>query len=653
MGPNELMSIREFFLIFLLLVSQLIMLLWHVSWIIGHLNLWIMKNTFTSIMSLALLIGSLGINAQTLVKMGSYSSDGVPNYLDGTGENISGSLIADLKVLLPDGENLLKQNPALYYGNTTIAINLSQSADVYLAFVAEQADFKSSVGYYTYVGAPPTRASQLKLNLVFPNISGAGSGGNLRQGDRVKLGKFPAGTNIGFFLIANGYRNSIVSVYGNDVFYTDPALNPESNAETKKHSAVLYDQTSKRFVLMFEDFNRMGGSDHDFNDAIFIVSANPSSAFNADQVSEVKEEKEVKIGGTGKPNGGTTGDNSKLTICHYPPGNKTNPQQLVIAANAWPAHKAHGDALGECGSVGSSGGQDGGKPGGGQGGGKPGGDQGGGKPGGGQGGDKPGGDQGGGKPGGGQDGGQSKMITICHYPPGNANNPQDISIPESAWSVHQAHGDTRGSCSGSTDTQQEMITVCHYPPGNPNNPQEISIPKSAWSVHQAHGDVLGPCSGAGSGQGGGPKMITVCHYPPGNANNPQSISIPETAWSVHQAHGDIIGECSTGIPTPPTAPDKTCDMPAADFNKMKGSIKSKSFSDDKMSTLKVAIKNKCVTTDQVKDLLDLFSFESDKMEAAKFLYAYTSDKDNYYTVADVFSFSSSKGELNKFIQSKQ
>lgn len=38
-----------------------------------------------------------------------------------------------------------------------------------------------------------------------------------------------------------------------------------------------------------------------------------------------------------------------------------------------------------------------------------------------------------------------------------------------------------------------MITICHTPPGNPNNKQTLTIPQSAWAAHQAHGDVLGAC----------------------------------------------------------------------------------------------------------------------------------------------------------------
>jgi hypothetical protein len=198
--------------------------------------------------------------------------------------------------------------------------------------------------------------------------------------------------------------------------------------------------------------------------------------------------------------GGGQGD--KMTICHYPPGNTENPQQIEIPVSAWPAHQAHGDVIGPCPTNNGGGGQ------------------------------------------------EDKMI-ICHYPPGNTENPQQIEIPLSAWPAHQAHGDVIGPCptNNGGGGQEDKMIICHYPPGNTDNPQQIEIPVSAWPAHQAHGDVVGPCPPNNGGGGGTPeKKITICHYPPGNKDNPQQIEIPESAWPAHQAHGDVLGPCPAENP---------------------------------------------------------------------------------------------------------
>jgi len=100
-----------------------------------------------------------------------------------------------------------------------------------------------------------------------------------------------------------------------------------------------------------------------------------------------------------QPTGNTNTDsaivNTKITICHIPPGNNSNPQTIQISENAWPVHQAHGDTKGVCPKNPSG----------------------------------------------------NNKITICHYPPGNNNNPQTIQISPSAWKAHKAHGDTKGGCS--------------------------------------------------------------------------------------------------------------------------------------------------------------------------------------------------------------
>ncbi|HEY4506504.1 MAG TPA: hypothetical protein VJJ24_03600 [Candidatus Paceibacterota bacterium] len=42
---------------------------------------------------------------------------------------------------------------------------------------------------------------------------------------------------------------------------------------------------------------------------------------------------------------------TKITICHTPPGNISNPQTISISSNAWKAHEKHGDHLGSCSQI--------------------------------------------------------------------------------------------------------------------------------------------------------------------------------------------------------------------------------------------------------------------------------------------------------------
>lgn len=63
---------------------------------------------------------------------------------------------------------------------------------------------------------------------------------------------------------------------------------------------------------------------------------------------------------------------------------------------------------------------------------------------------------------------------------------------------------------GFKNNNQEWITICHYPPGNPENAQTLTIPISAWPAFEALGATLGPCEGEG-----GTIIFTTFHNHPG------------------------------------------------------------------------------------------------------------------------------------------
>jgi hypothetical protein len=92
---------------------------------------------------------------------------------------------------------------------------------------------------------------------------------------------------------------------------------------------------------------------------------------------------------------------------------------------------------------------------------------------------------------------------------------------------------------------------------------------------------------------------------------------------------------------------RTADNTA--ISNITNSINGKSFASDKLKTAETFLKNTCVTTEQVKGLVKLFSFEGDKLSFAKTAFGRCVDKENYFMVADEFTFSSSSEELMEFI----
>ncbi len=94
-------------------------------------------------------------------------------------------------------------------------------------------------------------------------------------------------------------------------------------------------------------------------------------------------------------------------------------------------------------------------------------------------------------------------------------------------------------------------------------------------------------------------------------------------------------------------------MSNSDLNAAKSSLNSSSFDDTKKSTFKQIVSSKCIITSQVKELLEVFTFEETKLEMAKYAYSYVADPSNYYTINDIFTFDSSKEELSDYVTSNR
>jgi hypothetical protein len=93
-------------------------------------------------------------------------------------------------------------------------------------------------------------------------------------------------------------------------------------------------------------------------------------------------------------------------------------------------------------------------------------------------------------------------------------------------------------------------------------------------------------------------------------------------------------------------------MNGSEFSNMKGSVESKTFEESKMTMAKQMLKDRCMTVDQVKGFMGLFTFEDTKLDFAKFAYDHTYDIGNYYQVNDAFTFEASIDELNQYLEGK-
>ena len=95
------------------------------------------------------------------------------------------------------------------------------------------------------------------------------------------------------------------------------------------------------------------------------------------------------------------------------------------------------------------------------------------------------------------------------------------------------------------------------------------------------------------------------------------------------------------------------EMSSGSFAKFVQSLKNESFDNARLTIAKQVISTNYFTSQQVKEIVDQFTFESGKMEIAKYSYKYTLDKGSYFVVADAFTYSYSKQELMEYIQANK
>lgn len=100
--------------------------------------------------------------------------------------------------------------------------------------------------------------------------------------------------------------------------------------------------------------------------------------------------------------------------------------------------------------------------------------------------------------------------------------------------------------------------------------------------------------------------------------------------------------------------EPVCEVSANEFQGIKNQVKNESFNNTKVNLTKQILRSKkCFTTNQIIDLLTLFSYSNSKLDIAKYAYDFTTDKQNYFKVANSFSFDSDKEEFLKFLKQKQ
>ncbi len=98
---------------------------------------------------------------------------------------------------------------------------------------------------------------------------------------------------------------------------------------------------------------------------------------------------------------------------------------------------------------------------------------------------------------------------------------------------------------------------------------------------------------------------------------------------------------------------RRASMNSNDFNSALIAIKKQNFDDSAMKTARQVVSVNCLNVDQIIQIANVFRFEDNKLEFAKYAYDYCIEPRNYFKLNGIFTFSSNSDELSDYVQGKQ
>ena len=276
--------------------------------------------------------------------LGAWDIIGKPNYLWNPDDIFDAAFLPDVNATLPERLKLPEIRPEYFTSKDAGDIVLIKDAEVWITFVHEGTGYKNVLGYYTHKNdiPPATKAAITDQTIILPNASY----GTVKSGNKVQLlyldpatnkytKIFPAGTTVAWFLITNGFTGSTSSIgAGINSYFSDVRFNPEINASKRKHNVILKDVARQLFLIGFEDLNREGKTDDDFNDVVFYTTLSPYNAARTEEIKPIEIFVDTDKDGVGDSIDEYPTDPNKAFNNYYPSKNNTG---TLAFEDLWPS----------------------------------------------------------------------------------------------------------------------------------------------------------------------------------------------------------------------------------------------------------------------------------------------------------------------------
>lgn len=119
----------------------------------------------------------------------------------------------------------------------------------------------------------------------------------------------------------------------------------------------------------------------------------------------------------------------------------------------------------------------------------------------------------------------------------------------------------------------------------------------------------------------------------------------QTNNQMNAQHQQVIAQ----VQQAPLSSRVNCTKTMNRLEAFKVELQDQSFEEDRLEALQLAMTSTCLTSAQAEQLIDLFTFDENRLEVAKYLSDRLTDRDNAGALAKKLTFDSSKMEYRRYI----
>lgn len=204
---------------------------------------------------------------------------------------------------------------------------------------------------------------------------------------------------------------------------------------------------------------------------------------------------------------------------------------------------------------------------------------------------------------------------------GNVNSTSSSSQTTTVTTTTTSSSTTNGVTTHQNSSSSNTTTS-----GNPNN--NLSVNTNVSVPSNGSVSVNGTNSNLTSNQNINSNTNNI------NTNNSNSSS-SQIVTSANNSNGSFI----------------VCKRSLGDLNGFLNDIKSQTFEDDRIEIIKKDLEFTCVTSQQAYKIIEILTFEANRMDVAQYLYFRTSDRQNSDKgMLPLFTFDSSKMDWRDFVR---